>query len=367
MAIVGKPLVDIDIIGEIAEEAAAAVLPEEDQAAPATPSIKPMENNLEPGKPAGQESSETSSLHQTRQSSGKHATLATPAVRHIAKDMKVDITHIEGTGKEGRVTKEDIQSFITDRDSSTSNIARSLPAMAEETKPLSPVQAQMFKSMTKSLSIPHFLFTDEIVFDALSATRATINKPGILPKEAHTKISYMPFILKAVSLALQEYPLLNSKVDVSGPKPQLISRPQHNIGVAMDTPIGLLVPNIKGVQDLSIAEISNALLELQSLAMAGKLTSAHLTGGTFTVSNIGSIGGTVVAPLIVESEVSILGVGSIQELPRFDSDNVVVRSKIAAFSWSADHRVVDGATMARMAGVVKGFVEEPEKMLIKLR
>ena len=135
----------------------------------------------------------------------------------------------------------------------------------------------------------------------------------------------------------------------------------------MDTPQGLIVPNIKNVNTLSIVDIASEIQRLQSLALASKLTPADLTGGTITVSNIGSIGGTYVAPILVSSEVAILGMGKKRIVPAFDEDGKVVKKEVMNLSWSADHRVVDGATVARCAEVVRGFVERPEGMVVRLR
>lgn len=210
----------------------------------------------------------------------------------------------------------------------------------------------MFKTMTKSLRIPHFLYADEIDFSGLSKLRHRL-----------------PFIIKAVSMAIHKYPILNARVDVdpSSSKPVLVMRSQHNIGVAMDTPSGLLVPVIRNVSSLNILSIAAELNRLQSLATSGKLSSSDLTGGTITVSNIGNIGGTYVSPVIVEKEVAILGIGKIRTIPAFNEAKQVVEKQVANFSWSADHRVVDGATMARAAEVIRGYVEDPESMVVNLR
>lgn len=144
-------------------------------------------------------------------------------------------------------------------------------------------------------------------------------------------------------------------------------REKHNIGIAMDTPQGLLVPNIKNVSLRSILDIAIECSRLQSLAKDGKLSATDLTGGTITVSNIGSIGGTYVAPVLVQSEVAILGIGKAKAVPAFDDQDRVVKKDIMNFSWSADHRILDGATMARMAERVKAFVEEPGLMMVRLR
>lgn len=228
----------------------------------------------------------------------------------------------------------------------------------------------MFKTMTKSLTIPHFLYGDEIDFLGLSQIRARLNVAlAKSPVNDVNKLSFLPFIIKAVSMALHQYPTLNARVDTDSTtsKPVFIMRSQHNIGVAMDTPTGLLVPVIKNVSSLNILSIARELTRLQSLASTGKLTSSDLSGGTITVSNIGSIGGTYVSPVIVEKEVAILGIGKMRTIPAFDDEGHVVRKQVCNFSWSADHRVIDGATMARAAEVVRGFVENPDGMVMHLR
>lgn len=225
----------------------------------------------------------------------------------------------------------------------------------------------MFKTMTRSLSIPHFLYTDELNVTALSLLRHHVNTQ--LSSANQPKLSYLPFLIKALSLALDSYPILNARVDTDtdASRPYLVMRSTHNIGIAMDTPQGLIVPNVKNANTLSIVDIASEIQRLQSLALASKLTPADLTGGTITVSNIGSIGGTYVAPILVSSEVAILGMGKKRVLPAFDEEGKVVEREVMNLSWSADHRVVDGATVARCAEVVRGFVERPEGMVVRLR
>lgn len=296
-----------------------------------------------------------------------HGSLATPAVRHSTREHGVDISQIYGTGKDGRVLKEDVVAFMKRRDSGkTSIVSRGVPVITEQEAPLTPIQTQMFKAMTKSLSIPHFLYSDEIHLDPLIRARAVINR-SLGNNPVVQKVSYMPFVIKAVSQALDTYPILNSRLNLDGEKPQLLLRPQHNIGVAMDTPVGLLVPNIKNVGSLSILEIAAELKRLQAAGAEGKLAPTDLQGGTITVSNIGNIGGTVVAPVIVTSEMAILGMGRAKTIPAFNSEGAVIPKTVVNFSWSADHRVVDGATMARMAALVRSFVEEPELMMARMR
>ncbi|KAL2828896.1 2-oxoacid dehydrogenases acyltransferase-domain-containing protein [Aspergillus cavernicola] len=293
-------------------------------------------------------------------SKSRYATLATPAVRGLLKTSNVNIEDVPGTGKDGRVLKEDIHRFVALRDSQTTL----LPQQEETAVNLTPIQSQMFKTMTRSLSIPHFGYADELSINNITALRNKI----ALDKNDPRKITFLSFVVKAVSLALNEYSVINAKLDTSNPnKPHLIMRPRHNIGIAMDTPQGLIVPNIKDVGSRSILDVAQEISRLSALGKEGMLTSADLSGGTITVSNIGNIGGTYVSPVIVTNELAILGVGRARTVPAFDDAGRVTKSEVVNFSWSADHRVVDGATMARMASKVKELLESPERMLLSLR
>lgn len=378
MAIVGKPLVDIDVQDEV---------PDEDESAP-TKSEDTGDSSTASQAPDGFMAETKSSPREepkARPNKGTHSSLATPAVRHLTKELDVDINDVPGTGRDGRVTKEDIFKFTKLRDTQTSASSSSKPQQfssptqddgpqTETAVPLTNMQHQMFKTMTRSLTIPHFLYADEIDFTALHTLRHRLNAPQTSSSPSQ-KLSYLPFIIKAMSLALHQYPILNARVDLSSTdppsKPNLIMRSQHNIGIAMDTPSGLLVPVIKNVSSLSISTIATELSRLQSLASANKLSSADLAGGTITLSNIGSIGGTYVSPVIVEREVAILGMGKLRDMPVFETgeDGIerVVKRRVCHFSWSADHRVVDGATMARAAEVVRSLVEDPGRMLVSLK
>ncbi|CAG8953224.1 hypothetical protein HYFRA_00003425 [Hymenoscyphus fraxineus] len=400
MAKVGKPLLDIDIQSEVNEKDLAE-LTGSPVKGDATDS-NPVHTNEEPKSSSSiaisSQSNTASSWDSSPRTStpnenptatnykpkGKHASLATPAVRHLTKELKINLADIQGTGREGRVMKEDVHAFARQRAASGSpaqqtpsslavnntNAAAASAKQIEMVVPLTNTQSQMFKSMTKALSKPHFLYADELDFSKLSELRSRLNK-GLTksPVEGVNKLSFLPFIVKAMSLALHRYPMLNARVDAeagSG-KPVMIHRSQHNIGVAMDTPSGLLVPVIKNVASLNIIGIAAELSRLQSLAASGKLSTQDLTGGTITLSNIGSIGGTYVSPVIVEKEVAILGVGKMRTIPAFGEDGQVIPKQVCNFSWSADHRVIDGATMARAAEVVKGYVEDPDSMIMRLR
>jgi 2-oxoisovalerate dehydrogenase E2 component (dihydrolipoyl transacylase) len=311
--------------------------------------------------------------------------LATPAVRGLLKELSLNIHEIQGTGKDGRVLKEDVHNHAAAQRASTSSSPpqqttpssssstspsrppppRTPAATQQETaQPLTPNQNAMFRAMTKSLAIPHFLCADEVDFTSLSALRRKLNSSS----SSGTKLSALPFIIKAVSIALESYPLLNSRLDTSNTTtPTLITRPTHNIGVAMDTPAGLIVPNIKDVGSLSILEIAAELTRLATAAQSARLSPHDLSGGTISVSNIGSIAGSYATPLLVEGELAILAIGRVRAVPAFDDKGALVKRDMAALSWSADHRIVDGATLARMGREVQELLQEPAGMMVALR
>lgn len=374
MAKVGKPFVDIDIQGGAGD---AEAPPEPSKKEEAPPASTPSASNTQAAESNDAPAPSTEAPQKTK---GKAASIATPAVRHLSKQHNIDISEIDGSGKDGRVMKEDIQKFIQNKESGqqqATSPSRAAPTadtsvQTETRQQLTQMQQMMFKSMSRSLTIPHFLYADEVDFSDLVKLRGRLNK--VLAKSPAqdgqlSKLSYLPFIIKAVSLALYQYPILNARVEVDQVtnKPSLIMRSQHNIGIAIDSPQGLVVPVIKNVGSLNIVSIAAELNRLQGLAQKGKLSPGDMSGGTITVSNIGNIGGTYLSPVIVEKEVSILGIGRMRTVPTFDENDNIVKKQICNFSWSADHRVVDGATMARAADVVRSIVEEPDVMVMHLR
>jgi 2-oxoisovalerate dehydrogenase E2 component (dihydrolipoyl transacylase) len=312
--------------------------------------------------------------------------LVTPAVRHMIKKHDLDITRITGTGKDGRILKEDVQQHIQSLSASSPSSPEmpSAPSATPSAAPdrlitFSPIETQMFNVMTRSLNIPHFLYSHAVDFTSLNALRKRLNKSTTpLPtfsqtEEPNPKFTPLPFIMKALSLAFLRFPKLNSHLDThtKPDKPQLVLKASHNFGIAVDTPQGLLVPVVKDVQNHSVASLANEIQRISILAKDGKLKPADFKGATFTVSNIGSIGGGVVAPVIVEPMVGIVAVGQARSVPVFETneegiENVVKREEVV-LSWSADHRVIDGATVARCAKVVDELLKNFELISATLK
>jgi 2-oxoisovalerate dehydrogenase E2 component (dihydrolipoyl transacylase) len=385
MAITGKPLVDIDIQQELSEEDEAKLggggeesggseeSGEKDTnaktSADAEDAVKEMEQEAETSEHQSVSGQQTdrSSQHTSRPSKGNMGALATPAVRHLTKEFNVDIADIEGTGKDGRVLKEDVHKFVSQRDekpqqTQTSSTGTPAPSKEDRKVALTPVQNQMFKSMTRSLNIPHFLYTCSADMTAVTAMRQQIKKAS------DQKITHLAFIMKALSLSLLKHPLLNASLNTKDPKkPELTYKGSHNFGLAIDSPAGLVVPVVHNVQDLSISAIAARMKELGEAARNNKLAPGDFKGATFTVSNIGSVGGGVVSPVISEPQVAILGVGRSKVVPAFNEHDEIVKKEELVLSWSADHRVVDGAECARCAERVRMLLEDPSAMMVEMR
>lgn len=295
--------------------------------------------------------------------------LASPAVRRVARENNVDLHKVKGTGKKGRVLKQDVLAALTHSEQTkvqTAPATAPAPVSNSEqdvTVKVKGIQAAMAKQMTDSVSsIPHFTVSDELDMSALITLRNEL-KPVL--KEKGIKLSFMPFFIKALSLALQSFPIINSRLSDDGT--ELTYLADHNIGLAVDSKIGLLVPNIKAVQTKSIEQIAIELNELIDKAREGKLSGQDLSGGTISISNIGAIGGTTATPVINKPEVAIVALGKTQRLPRFDENDNVVAANIMTINWSGDHRVIDGATMVKFNNLFMGYLQTPSSMLVSLR
>jgi 2-oxoisovalerate dehydrogenase E2 component (dihydrolipoyl transacylase) len=319
-----------------------------------------------------QPSNSTSTPSEVRPAVTKENTdkaLASPAVRRLARELEVDLTQVAGSGDKGRVLKNDlmdvssaaVQSITAVNQSGQASQVSHITSGGKRVEPIRGIQAAMAKHMMHSVfTVPHFSVSEEIQLDKLIEARSQLK--DVFEKEG-VKLSFMPFFIKAMSLALEQFPIINSQVNDDCT--ELTYFDDHNIGIAVDSKIGLVVPNIKGVQHLSLFEIAQKVNDLISLAREGKLKSADLKGGTISISNIGVLGGTVSTPVINAPESAIVALGKIQRLPRFDENDQVTAVNIMQVSWSGDHRIIDGATMVRFNNLWKTYLENPLYMLAK--
>jgi 2-oxoisovalerate dehydrogenase E2 component (dihydrolipoyl transacylase) len=329
-------------------------------------------------------------LKETEQNQDKGELLTSPAVRRLAQELKVDIYKVFGTGPGGRVTKGDVMAYheagLEEIPGAADATGEAADAAAEgidhqinqdkhpnkeenlvekplHVIPLRGYRRAMFKAMTNAASIPHFHYCDEVNTNVMIDLRARLQGS---PALKGVKLTYMPFFIKAAAMALTENPSINASVASSNDA--LIQHAHINIGVAVATPLGLVVPNIKHVQQLSIAEIARELSRLQTAAMNNQLKQEEVSGGTFTISNIGVVGGTYATPLVNSPEVAIMALGKIQKVPRFGVDGVTVEAaNLLSVSLGADHRVVDGATLAGFGVAWKTLIEDPGRLILELR
>mmetsp|Transcript_31622 Transcript_31622/g.51558 ORF Transcript_31622/g.51558 Transcript_31622/m.51558 type:complete len:555 (-) Transcript_31622:221-1885(-) len=312
-----------------------------------------------------------------RANSANTKVLTSPAVRKLGKENNIDLGTVLGTGPGGRVLKADILKIINTNSDTISPSSSPTLTQEKRTSPLVsspeedtviPIRGYnrlMVKSMTSSLQIPHMVYADEINVNALTEVRDTLRP--LAQEMGVPKLTYMPFFIKAASLALVKYPVLNSSIDVE--EMTLTYHKGHDVGVAVDTERGLAVPVVKGCEDMSVLEIAMELGRLYSLAAEGNLSEADISSPTFTLSNIGAIGGTYMSPVVLPPQVAIGAMGKIQRLPRFvdDHSDKVEAARIMPISWGGDHRAVDGAQMARFSNLWKSYCENPASMMFAMR
>ncbi|MCW8832257.1 MAG: 2-oxo acid dehydrogenase subunit E2, partial [Colwellia sp.] len=294
----------------------------------------------------------------------KGKAIASPAVRRVARELDVNICDVIGSGKKGRVYKDDVVAFEQAGNSVAvpSELSVATQVSATRVEPIRGIKAVMAKAMVDSVStIPHFTYCEEIDMTELIKLRLEL-------KEAYAKqdikLTMMPFFMKAISLALKEFPVINSQVNEDCT--ELTYFNDHNIGMAVDSKVGLLVPNVKQVQTKSILDLAADITRLTNDARSGRVQSVDLKGGTITISNIGAIGGTVATPIINKPEAAIVALGKLQTLPRFNDKGEVEARSIMQVSWSGDHRVIDGGSIARFCNLWKSFLEKPSNMLVHM-
>jgi len=293
--------------------------------------------------------------------------LATPVARAMARELGLDINSIPGTGPVGRVTKKDIESYHASRSyltekSSASKEANALSFASDRVtvQPLSMIRKTIARNMSRSKqNAAHMSVMDEVEVSPLAEARSRLNEKL---KNSGQKLSYLPFVIKAVALALKEHPSLNSELDLEGER--LIYKNYYNIGIAVDTPDGLVVPVIRDADKLSVLEISAALAQITEKARERKLSPDDLKDGTFSITSFGSIGGYFAVPVINYPQAAILGIGRINDKPVI-KDGAVVPGKVMPISMSVDHRIVDGGEVARFLNLVLDYLKDPLYMLIQ--
>lgn len=311
----------------------------------------------------------------------KKKVLAMPSVRKLARELGVDITQVTPSGPNGRITAEDVRNFAS------APVQKEVPAATadpqevseaalpttpshqtsvaadgdEERIPLRGLRRTIARRMAESkFTAPHVTVMEEIDATKLIEVRSWGKKVG---EERGIKLTYLPFIIKAVIAALRQYPTLNASIDMEAE--EIVLKKYIHMGIATATEDGLIVPVIKNADRKSIFQLAEELTELTTRTRDRKAQPHELTGSTFTITNIGSFGGTYFTPIINYPEVAILGVGKIAERPVVVDGQVVVRPQMFV-SLSMDHRLIDGDVAARFLSRVKELLENPNLLMMEM-
>ena len=287
-------------------------------------------------------------------------TLATPVARAMAKDLNVDIKKVSGTGPAGRVMKEDIQNYLQSAKTTTSTIGQGYAPEENlvEIEPMTQIRKTIAKNMIQSKhNAAHMTLFEEVEISELDRIRkkfkAKLADDGV-------KLTYLAFVIKATAMALRKFKSLNAQMDMDAGT--MIYKKYYNIGIAVDTDKGLMVPVVRNADRLSIAEIAAKITEFSEKARDGQITMEDMQDGTFTITSYGSIGGLFAVPVINYPQAGILGVGRIAKQPIVKNDELAI-GLIMPLSLSVDHRIADGGETARFVNQVMAYLEEPTALL----
>ena len=356
----------------VATEEASAVTPVAKEPAPPIAPAMPMAPT-----PAA-ESIQTAATTLSGNADAQHHSAASPAIRRYARELGVDLAVIRGTGPDGRITQEDIRGAVRTTTVSTHAAPSSTSSGAHPATVAGPegeasedaygptlrsgipkIRATIGKNMVHSkATAPHVTNFDDADITELEQIRQSSKKDYAA---AGIKLTTMPFVVRSVAQALRHHPAINASLDMD--VNEIIYKQYVNVGVAVDTERGLVVPVIRGADALGIPQLSREITHFAEKARDGKLSMDDMRGGTFTISNLGAIGGTYSTPVINVPEVAILLIGRSREMPVVKDGEVKIRLMMP-LSLSYDHRLVDGAAAARFLNDVKGYLETPSRLLI---
>ncbi len=344
IALRDAPLYEI----ELAQEFAAPKIAEEKK-----PDREVAEENVMPSE---RERNSQSIEHLSVSSTKAGHTLAIPQVRHMAKELGIDLETIEGTGKRGRITVSDLNNQKKSLSNKHTDV---LHLSDDDIVQVIGIKKLMAKKMAESkANIPHFSY-----FESADATRL-IQLKEVVNAEAQTEgmhLTYMPFIIRALSFTIKAFPMLNSSYNAE--TSELYIHHQHNIGIAMSTPLGLIVPVLKNVESLDLSQIIHVFDELVERGHKSKLQSTEMKEATITISNFGTAGhGKWATPIINHPEVAILALARVHQEPVVKNENVVI-GNVINLSWSFDHRVIDGTLAVLVSDYFCKLIQNPAQLL----
>ncbi|VVB80787.1 2-oxoacid dehydrogenases acyltransferase (catalytic domain) [uncultured archaeon] len=278
-----------------------------------------------------------------------------PAVRKLAQDLKVDVSKVAGSGPDGRITEDDVARASTKKEAGPTITFEKFGRVIK--MPLKGVRKEiavrLSESMRTAVQVTHMDYVDVTKLAAYrEKEKEEAEKRGI-------KLTFLPFIVKACVLALKALPYVNSSLDGE----DIVVKQYYNIGIAVDTPAGLMVPVVKNVNERTIYEIAREIYRVAELSRTREIQLKDLQGGTFTVTNIGSLGGVFATPVINYPECAILGLGRIADMVVPVEGKMEIR-KMLPVSLSFDHRIIDGAVAAKFVNEIKRHLEDPDALLM---
>ncbi|GGB57919.1 dihydrolipoamide acetyltransferase family protein [Fictibacillus barbaricus] len=369
VSVVGDVLVTIEAEGEIPADAHGG-----SDAAPEQPKAEEEKNvTADQAKEAKTDKSEDTAKEEPADESKR--VIAMPSVRKYAREKEVDIRKVQGSGDNGRVLKEDIDKFVSGggeaaaatkaeeapKAEAKKEAPKAIPAGELETREkIKGIRKAISKAMVNSKhTAPHVTLMDEVDVTDLVAHRKKFKQVAM---DKGIKLTYLPYVVKALTSALREFPVLNASIDDANE--EIVYKHYYNIGIAADTDNGLMVPVVKEADRKSIFKISSEINELATKARDGKLSGEEMKGGSCTITNIGSAGGQWFTPVINHPEVAILGIGRIAEKAVVKNGEVAV-APVLALSLSFDHRLIDGATAQNALNHIKRLLNDPQLLVME--
>ncbi|UHA73121.1 dihydrolipoamide acetyltransferase family protein [Paenibacillus sp. 481] len=360
----GEVVAIIDAEGDVPEQAAPAEEAKEEAPAAAAPTTDAAAPAAAPVAP-------------------NREVLATPSVRKLARDLGVNIAEVPATGNNGKITREDVEAFAKGGVPAAAPVAKTEEAASEkaaapaekkaaaapaadrfveeERTPFKGIRKAISNAMVKSAyTAPHVTIMDEVDVTELVAFR---NRLKPVMEQKGKKVTYLPFIVKALVAACRQFPVMNATIDEEAQ--EIVYKKYYNIGIAADTDNGLIVPVVKDADRRSIWMISDEIRDLAARGRDGKLGPNELRGSTITITNIGSAGGMFFTPIINFPEVAILGTGRISEKPVVKNGEIVA-APVMALSLSFDHRLIDGATAQNFMNYIKQLLANPELLVMEV-
>jgi pyruvate dehydrogenase E2 component (dihydrolipoamide acetyltransferase)/2-oxoisovalerate dehydrogenase E2 component (dihydrolipoyl transacylase) len=293
------------------------------------------------------------------------AVAAAPSVRHLARKLGVDLARVRGSGPGGRVLIDDLAGYVKPNGTTHDAPSKPAPPAVDYGTPgtrqkLVGLRRKIAEHMVEAKrTIPHYAYVDECDLTDLVRIRGQLKEPMAA---SGVRLTYLPFMVKAVARALKEIPIVNSTLDeASG---EIVLHDRYHVGIAVAAPQGLIVPVVKNADRKDVAAIAADIERLSGDARAGKSRLEDLKGGTFTVTSVGNIGGLISTPIINSPEVGIMGVGKVTRRPVYDAAGAVRPADLVYLSFSFDHRVLDGAIGAAFGNAVIRRLQNPAALLL---